>query len=141
MGGIIAKQPSQTTYLIVDKIERTAKLIKCISTCEHIVHVKWLLDSKLNGKFLDPNEYQVKDEKFEHHFKCCLKESLERARLRRPLFAGLVFYLSPSVKPSYQDLEEMIKSGGGTVTKDILNMQHFSEPFKDENKTVIRKFF
>ena len=52
MGGIIAKQTSQTTHLVVDKIERTAKLLKCISTVEHIVHVKWLIDSKLNGSFL-----------------------------------------------------------------------------------------
>lgn len=51
LGGVIAKQPSQTTHLVVDKIERTAKLLKCISTCEYIVHVKWLIDSKISGRF------------------------------------------------------------------------------------------
>ncbi|CAF0879757.1 unnamed protein product [Brachionus calyciflorus] len=138
LGGIIAKQPSQTTLLVVDKIERTAKLLKCLSTCENIVSVKWIIDSKLNGKFLDPSSYQVKDEKFEKHYKCCLKESLERAKTNKPLFHGLVFYLSPSVKPSYQDLVDMIKSAGGTVTNDVPNLQMINEPFRDENKTNLK---
>ena len=86
LGGVVSKQPSQTTHLVVDKIERTAKLLKCLSTCENIVSIKWIIDSKLNGKFMDPTEYQVKDEKFEKHYNCCLKESLERAKTRRPIF-------------------------------------------------------
>ena len=87
MGGVIAKQISQTTHLIVDKIERTAKLLKCISTCDHIVSIRWLLDSKLEGRFKDPNDYQVVDERFEKHYGCSLKDSLDRARERKPLFA------------------------------------------------------
>ena len=51
LNGIVSKQFNQTTHLVVDKIERTAKLLKCISTCEHIVHIKWLRDSKQEGKF------------------------------------------------------------------------------------------
>lgn len=69
---------------MVDKIDRTAKLLKCISTVENIVTVKWIIDSKLNGKFLNPNDYQVKDEWFENYYGCCIKDSLERAK-RRPL--------------------------------------------------------
>ncbi len=51
LNGIVAKQCCQATHLVIDKIERTAKLLKCISTCEYIVHIKWLIDSKLEGKF------------------------------------------------------------------------------------------
>ena len=51
LNGVIAKQCSQTTHLIVDKIERTAKLLKCISTCDFIVNIKWLIDSKQEGHF------------------------------------------------------------------------------------------
>lgn len=135
LGGVIAKQPSQTTHLVVDKIERTAKLLKCISTCEYIVHVKWLIDSKISGRFCDPNNYQVVDERFEKHYGCNLRESLVRARERKLLFTGLSFYLSPSVRPSYADLSEMIKSAGGSVLTDAHRVQYFQEPFTDDNKT------
>jgi hypothetical protein len=135
LGGILAKQINQATHLIVDKIERTAKLLKCISTCEYIVHVKWLIDSKMQGKFLDPLDYQVKDERFEKHYNCCLKESLERAKERKPLFNGFFFYLSPSVRPSYADLEEMVRSAGGIVVRDVPTLQQFHEPFIDDRKT------
>ena len=47
-----------------------------------------------------------------------------------------MFYLSPSVLPSYSDLEEIIKSADGTVINDVPNLQHFSEMFHDERKTV-----
>jgi hypothetical protein len=87
LNGIVAKQCSQATHLVIDKIERTAKLLKCISTCEFIVHIKWLHDSKMEGRFKDPLDYQIMDECFEKHYSCSLKESLERARHRKPLFA------------------------------------------------------
>jgi len=107
----------------VDKIERTAKLLKCISTCEYIVHLKWLIDSKLEGKFkgfeidlnklkrlfinivffslnIDPNDYEIRDEKFEKHYNCSLKESLERARNS----SKRLFSVRISITFFYQDL-------------------------------------
>jgi hypothetical protein len=47
-----------------------------------------------------------------------------------------MFYLSPSVKPSYNDLEEMIRSAGGSVLRDVPNINCFYETFIDEKKTV-----
>ena len=44
--------------------------------------------------------------------------------------------MSPSVRPSHQDLSEMIKSAGGNVLIDAQRVQHFQEPFNDLNKTV-----
>ena len=140
LGGILAKQVGQTTHLIVDRIERTAKLLKCISTVDYIVHISWLIDSKLNGKFLDPLKYQIKDERFEKHYSCCLKDSLFRAKQNKPLFSGYFFYMSPSVRPSYTDLEEMIRSAGGVVLKDVPVLQKFSEPFQDDRATVKNNF-
>ncbi|RNA00045.1 PAX-interacting 1 [Brachionus plicatilis] len=137
LGGIIAKQPRQATLLVVDKIDRTAKLLKCISTVENIVSIKWIIDSKLNGRFLDPSDYQVKDEWFENYYGCSLKDSLERAK-RRPMFNGLIFYLSPSVRPSYQDLTDMINAAGGSVTNDIPTLPMIHEPFIDEFKTNLK---
>lgn len=40
---------------------------------------------------LDPLDYQVKDDQFERHYSCCLKESLDRARERKPLFSVNIF--------------------------------------------------
>ena len=50
-----------------------------------------------------------------------------------------MFYLSPSVRPSYKDLEEMIKSAGGTVMRDVPNINNFYERFIDEKRTVSSK--
>jgi hypothetical protein len=136
LGGILAKQVGQTTHLIVDRIERTAKLLKCISTVDYIVHIRWLIDSKLNGKFLDPMNYQIKDDRFEKHYSCCLKDSLLRAKQNKPLFSGYFFYMSPSVRPSYADLDEMIRSAGGVVLRDVPTVQKFVEPFQDDRATV-----
>jgi hypothetical protein len=141
LGGILAKQVGQTTHLIVDRIERTAKLLKCISTVDHIVHIKWLIESKLNGKFLDPMNFQIKDDRFEKHYSCCLKDSLLRAKQNKPLFSGYFFYMSPSVRPSYGDLEDMIRSAGGVVLRDVPTLQKFSEPFQDDRTTVSFDFF
>ena len=47
-----------------------------------------------------------------------------------------MFYLSPSVIPSYNDLEEMIKSADGSVLSDVPPIHHFFEAFNDERKTV-----
>jgi hypothetical protein len=90
LGGTIARQPSQATHLIVDdKIERTAKLLKCMSTCSYILNKKWLIDSKADGKFVDPLTltstgdylYQPHDAAFEKRYNCAsLKEAIERAR-------------------------------------------------------------
>jgi PAX-interacting protein 1 len=138
LGGVIAKQVSQTTHLIVNKIERTAKLLKCISSCDCIVDIKWLIDSKLEGKFRDSSEYAVKNEIFEKHYTCCLKESLDRAKSfaqNKRLFSDIMFYLSPSVAPSYSDLEEMIKSADGIVLTDVPQIQQFYETFHDDRKT------
>ena len=47
-----------------------------------------------------------------------------------------MFYLSPSVIPSYNDLEEMIKSADGVVLSDVPPTHQFFEPFIDERRTV-----
>jgi hypothetical protein len=104
LGGIISKQSHQTTHLIVNNIDRTAKLLKCINYCDYIIHLNWLLDSKQERKFLgsrlnkrkkqqnitslvsDPNLYIVKDEEFEKKYDCNIKESVERAKENGPLF-------------------------------------------------------
>lgn len=139
LNGVIANQCAKVTHLVVNKIERTAKLLKCISSCEFIVSIQWLLDSKADGQFKDPKFYEIKDNNFETHYKCNLKESLERAKSDCPVFTGLQFYLSPSVRPSYNDLEEMIKNAGGNVVKDVFTLDLYTEPYLDVKKTVRNK--
>lgn len=51
-----------------------------------------------------------------------------------------MFYLSPSVRPSYKDMEEMIKSAGGIVLRDVPKLINFNEPFCDEYNSVNKKF-
>ena len=48
-----------------------------------------------------------------------------------------MFYLSPSVRPSYDDLDEMIRSAGGSVVRDMPSLQQLNEKYLlDERKTV-----
>ena len=47
-----------------------------------------------------------------------------------------MFYLSPSVRPTYKDMEEMIKSAGGIVLRDVPKLNNFYEPFNDEHNSV-----
>ena len=50
-----------------------------------------------------------------------------------------MFYLSPSVRPSYNDLEEMIRSAGGSVLRDMPSAQQLNDKYLlDERKTVIK---
>ena len=49
---MVATKPHQATHLIVNNIERTGKLLKCINYCNFIVDLHWLLDSKLEKNFL-----------------------------------------------------------------------------------------
>lgn len=136
LNGVISNHCAKVTHLVVNKIERTAKLLKCISTCEFIVSIQWLLDSTAEGHFKDPKFYEIKDESFESHYMCNLKESLERAKSECLILSGLQFYLSPSVRPSYNDLEEMIKNAGGIVVRDVFSLNLYTEPYLDEKKTV-----
>ena len=139
LGGIMAKQCSHATHLVVDKIERTAKLLKCISHVRHIVHVSWLHDSKHAGRFVDAGDarYAIRDERFESHYGCSLSESLRRARESlKPLFAGLSFYMSPSVRPSYDELAEMIRSAGGTVLADVPPVHKLAKALDDQQHTA-----
>ena len=59
LNGVLATQCAKATHLVVNKIERTAKLLKCISTCDFIVGVQWLVDSKEEGHFKDAGLYEV----------------------------------------------------------------------------------
>lgn len=136
LNGIVADQCSRATHLVFNKIERTAKLLKSISTVEFIVHVSWLDDSIAQGRFNDPSAYAIKDIDFEQHYSVDLSESLLRAKTKKPLCSGLMFYLSPTVRPSYNDLKEMIINSGGTVLQDVPTLKQFAEPFYDENQTV-----
>ena len=46
-----------------------------------------------------------------------------------------MFYLS--VRPSYDDLDEMIRSAGGSVVRDMPSLQQLNEKYLlDERKTV-----
>ena len=47
-----------------------------------------------------------------------------------------MFYLSPSVRPTYKDMEEMIKSAGGIVLRDVPKLTSFTESFTDEYNSL-----
>lgn len=135
--------------MVDDKLERTAKLLKCISTCSYILNKQWIIDSKSKGEFQDPLTpdsssageylYEAKsDSQFETRYQCVsLREALSRARQHKQankhLFDGLTFYLSPSVRPNYADLKEMAELAGGSVVINFPTLAQLQQPLDSDD--------
>uniref|UniRef100_A0A170VV90 PAX-interacting protein 1 n=1 Tax=Triatoma infestans TaxID=30076 RepID=A0A170VV90_TRIIF len=43
------------------KMQRSLKLLCCLSTCKYIVDHKWLIDSFTSNQFLDEKPYLIED--------------------------------------------------------------------------------
>jgi hypothetical protein len=59
LGGLIAKQPSQATHLVVDNLERTFKLLACMNYADFVVGIDWLLDSIKTETFLGDYSFKM----------------------------------------------------------------------------------
>lgn len=85
-----------------------------ICTADHILNSKWIVDSAKSGKFLPTNEYIWNDAEFNETYHCDILKSI-KSPIRKTLFAGKTFYITPSVRPNPKELEKLIKLCGGKV--------------------------
>ncbi|XP_035737369.1 uncharacterized protein LOC118448339 isoform X2 [Vespa mandarinia] len=113
LGGTKVEDPSKCTVLVTDKIRRTIKFLCALANAVPIVSVNWLHESKRAGRFLDWENYMLKDPAMEAKYGFRLRKSLDKARERK-LLDGYVVLLTPNIlSPPISELRTMIASCGG----------------------------
>ncbi|KAL2748363.1 FHA domain-containing protein PS1 [Vespula maculifrons] len=113
LGGTKVEDPAKCTILVTDKIRRTIKFLCALAYAVPIVSINWLHESKRAGRFLDWENYMLKDPAMEAKYGFRLRKSLDKARERK-LLDGYVVLLTPNIiSPPISELRTMIASCGG----------------------------
>lgn len=106
----------------MSRLVRSFKLLAALPVVRHVLHSDWLVDSAKAGHFVEPGSrtggYQLDDDggTFSNSFGCNLT-AIVAAPNRRLLFAGTTFHLTPSVRPTVRDLQQLIEMCGGRVER------------------------
>merc|ERR1719471_450771 len=114
LGGVMTETPGDCSHLVMTKLSRTNNFLMCLPTVKYVLSVKWLLESEAENRFISEESYALEDSEVEAKFNFSLSRTLARSS-RDKLFAGKVFYLTPSVEPSMQVLTAIITASGGRV--------------------------
>lgn len=110
------EDPAAATHLVMTTLVRTAKLLQCLCTVNHVVSSSWLTESATAGELLPEDKFTLQDVDFEKSFKCDVQRVL-KSEARSKLFEGRTFYMTPSVRPSVKAMSRMIELSGGRVEK------------------------
>jgi len=110
--GVVNNRPRWSTHLVMDKLDRTSNMLLCLPTVKHVLSTKWILESGKAGRWLEEGDYDLRDAKVEQHYEFSLSETLAKTK-RDQLFKGVVFYITPSVQPSFDTLNKIIIHSGG----------------------------
>ncbi|XP_069770891.1 PAX-interacting protein 1 isoform X2 [Narcine bancroftii] len=114
LGGEVAESAQKCTHLVANKVTRTVKFLTAISTVNHIVTPEWLEESFKSQKFVDEQNFVLRDAEAEVLFCFSLEESLKRAQ-RAPLFKGKYFYITPGICPSLATMKAILECAGGKL--------------------------
>ncbi|KPP73451.1 PAX-interacting protein 1-like, partial [Scleropages formosus] len=114
LGGEVADSAQKCTHLIASKVTRTVKFLTAVSIVKHIVTPEWLEESWKAQKFVDEQNFMLRDAEAEVLFCFSLEESLKRAH-SAPLFKGKFFYITPGVCPSLTTMKAIVECAGGKV--------------------------
>lgn len=98
------------------RVKRSSKLLYGLCVCQHIVSSKWVVESAKAGHFLPLENFALTDADFEAEYKCEIQKVLQ-SPLRKTLFEGKTFYVTPKVIPDMKDLTKWIELCGGKVEK------------------------
>lgn len=113
LGGIKVEDPAKCTVLVTDKVRRTYKFLCALAKGVPIVAIDWLKDSETAERFLDWENYILKDPAAEAKFGFRLRKSLDKAKEKK-LLDGYIVVLTPSVAPPpIEELKHIIASCGG----------------------------
>lgn len=114
LGGEVVTEPKNATHLVLTHLVRTYKLLYALCSVDHIVSSKWIVDSAKAGKFLRPDEYTLNDEQFRKQYNCDIQEVI-KSTIRKTLFSGKTFFVTPSVRPKHKEVVQLIEFCGGKV--------------------------
>ncbi|XP_055447326.1 PAX-interacting protein 1 isoform X2 [Bubalus kerabau] len=114
LGGEVAESAQKCTHLIASKVTRTVKFLTAISVVKHIVTPEWLEECFKCQKFIDEQNYLLRDAEAEVLFSFSLEESLRRAHAS-PLFKAKYFYITPGICPSLSTMKAIVECAGGKV--------------------------
>jgi len=114
LGGEVAESAQKCTHLIASKVTRTVKFLTAISVVRHIVTPEWLEECFKCQKFIDEQNYLLRDAEAEVLFSFSLEESLKRAHAS-PLFKAKYFYITPGICPSLSTMKAIVECAGGRV--------------------------
>lgn len=114
LGGEVAESAQKCTHLIANKVTRTVKFLTAISVVKHIVTPEWLEECFKGQKFIEEQNYILRDAEAEVLFCFSLEESLKRAQMA-PLFKGKYFYITPGICPSLSTMKSIVECAGGKV--------------------------
>ncbi|MBN3308106.1 PAXI1 protein, partial [Amia calva] len=114
LGGEVAECARKCSHLVANKVTRTVKFLTAMSIVKHIVTPEWLEESWKTHKFVDEQNFMLRDAEAEVLFSFSLEESLKRAHAA-PLFKGKYFYITPGICPSLITMKAIVECAGGRV--------------------------
>ena len=110
--GSVTEDPGEATHLVMPRLSRTNNFLLCLPSVTFILGPSWVTESGARDKWVGEEDFSLEDPEMEARFNFSLARTLARGS-RDKLFAGKVFYLTPSVKPSLQILSQIITASGG----------------------------
>ncbi|KAL6428900.1 hypothetical protein ACFW04_008015 [Cataglyphis niger] len=113
LGGNKVEDPAKCSILVTDKVRRTYKFLCALAKGIPIVTINWLKDSESATRFLDWENYILKDPAAEAKFGFRLRKSLAKAKEQRLLDGYTVILTSNIAPPPIEELKDMITSCGG----------------------------
>ena len=115
---IIEDKDKEFSILVMNDFKRTIKFLLALSKGVDIVNYDWVTDSIKQKELLSVDEYIYKDKAAEAKYRFNLASSLEDARNRiTGLLEKYTVYISPSIKPSFEELKLLVLSLGGSITR------------------------
>uniref|UniRef100_A0A674E407 PAX-interacting protein 1 n=1 Tax=Salmo trutta TaxID=8032 RepID=A0A674E407_SALTR len=136
LGGEVAESAQKCTHLVANKVTRTVKFLTAMSIVKHIVTPEWLEESWKSQKFVDEQNYMLRDAEAEVLFGFSLEESLKRAHTA-PLFKGKYFYITPGICPSLITMKAIVESAGGKVLPKQPSFRKIMEHKQNKNLAEI----
>jgi len=140
MGAEVTSQAKHATHLIMPKMCRTISFLCAMSYVKWILKPEWITDSHKEKKLIDPSKYQLQESDFEKTFSCNIAKTLQKPD-RHKLFEGRIFYLTPSIHPSWKKLKQVIEAAGGQVDqrrrRNVEQIRELNKPDRDPVYLII----
>lgn len=115
---IVEDREKNFNVLVMDKFKRTIKFLLALNKGVDIVSYQWVTSCLDKNSALSPSDYIYSDKSAESKYQFKLAQSILKARKRTEgLLTGLKVYIPNNIKPSFEELKDLIESADGTVQK------------------------